>query len=47
MYLMADCAFTEFPTSSSGGAKAAIPNRPGITPMIPPPTPVLAGIPDV
>ena len=28
MYLMAACAFTEFPASSNGGAKAAIPNTP-------------------
>ena len=38
MYLMAACAFTEFPASSNGGAKAAIPNTPGRQPITPPPT---------
>ena len=33
MYLMAACAFTEFPASSNGGAKAAIPNTPGRQPI--------------
>ncbi len=36
MYLMAACAFTEFPASSNGGAKAAIPNTPGRQPITPP-----------
>ena len=46
IYLMASCAFTELPASSKGGAKAEIPITPGITPITPPPTPVLAGIPE-
>ena len=44
---MAFCALTEFPASSSGGEKAAMPITPGTTPSTPPPTPVLAGTPEV
>ena len=47
IYFIAFCAFTEFPALSSGGAKAAMPISPGTTPIMPPPTPVLAGTPDV
>ena len=47
MYRIANCALTELPDSSSGGANAAIPNCPGSMPIMPPPTPVLAGIPAV
>ena len=44
IYLIANCAFTELPELSNGGAKAEIPNCPGMIHMTPPPTPVLAGI---
>ena len=37
----------ELPELSNGGAKAEIPKCPGMIPMTPPPTPVLAGIPEV
>ena len=47
IYLIANCAFTELPELSNGGAKAEIPKCPGMIPMTPPPTPVLAGIPEV
>ena len=47
MYLMAFCARTELPDPSSFGEKAAMPITPGSTPTIPPPTPVLAGMPEV
>ena len=46
MNLMAACALTEHLLLSNGGAKAAIPSIPGRTPIIPPLTPVFAGIPD-
>ena len=36
---------TLFPFSSSGGEKKPIPKRPGTTAMMPPPTPLFAGIP--
>ncbi len=45
MYERACCALTLFPAVSRGGAKAAIPITPGITPIIPPPTPLFAGTP--
>ena len=44
---MASCALTELPAASIGGEKAAIPKMPGSTPMIPPPTPDLAGMPQL
>ena len=44
MNLIADWAFTEFPASSRGGAKADTPMTPGNTAITPPPTPLLAGI---
>src|SRR5262245_19352925 len=42
---MARCARTLLPDSSSGGETTAIPNLPGDTAMLPPPTPLLAGRP--
>jgi hypothetical protein len=45
MAVIARCAFTLLPASSSGGAMTAMPNLPGDTAMIPPPTPLLAGRP--
>jgi len=42
---MAFCARTLLPAESSGGEITAIPNFPGETAMIPPPTPLLAGRP--
>jgi hypothetical protein len=45
MSAMALCARTLLPAASSGGEKAAIPNFPGETAMIAPPTPLLAGRP--
>ena len=36
---------TLLPCSSSGGAKVARPACPGSAPMMPPPTPLLAGMP--
>src|SRR5688500_2089156 len=39
------CALTLLPAASSGGAMTAIPNLPGATAMMPPPTPLLAGSP--
>ena len=47
MYFIANCAFTELPELSKGGAKAEMPKCPGMIPITPPPTPVLAGIPEV
>ena len=40
MNLIADWAFTEFPASSRGGAKADTPMTPGNTAITPPPTPL-------
>src|SRR5215203_2246916 len=45
MSAMAFCARTLLPASSSGGETTAIPNFPGDTAMMPPPTPLLAGSP--
>ena len=45
MSAIAFCAFTLFPALSRGGEMTAIPNLPGETAMIPPPTPLLAGSP--
>src|SRR6185312_6734192 len=42
---IARCPRTLLPASSSGGEKVAIPNWPGTTAMMPPPTPLLAGTP--
>ena len=46
MSAMARCARTLLPASSSGGETTAMPNLPGETAMIPPPTPLLAGRPE-
>src|SRR5262245_20389774 len=43
--VMAFCARTLLPASSSGGEMTAMPNLPGDTAMIPPPTPLFAGSP--
>src|SRR6185369_8676673 len=43
--VIAFCERTLFPAASSGGENAAMPNLPGDTAMIPPPTPLLAGRP--
>src|SRR5262249_33310713 len=45
MSVMTFCALTLLPASSSGGETTAMPNLPGETAMIPPPTPLLAGRP--
>ena len=45
MSAIARCARTLLPASSSGGEMTAMPNLPGDTAMIPPPTPLLAGRP--
>ena len=45
MSAMAFCALTLLPASSSGGAMTAMPNLPGETAMMPPPTPLFAGRP--
>ena len=45
MSAIAFCAFTLSPALSSGGEITAIPNFPGETAMIPPPTPLFAGSP--
>src|SRR5262245_33454004 len=45
MSVIARCARTLLPASSSGGETTAMPNLPGETAMIPPPTPLLAGSP--
>ena len=42
MSAIARCARTLFPASSSGGDTTAMPNLPGDTAMMPPPTPLLA-----
>ena len=42
---MVFCALALLPASSSGGDTTAIPNFPGETAMIPPPTPLFAGSP--
>ncbi len=42
---IAFCARTLLPASSSGGETTAIPNLPGETPMMPPPTPLFPGRP--
>ena len=41
------CALTLLPAASSGGEITAMPNLPGDTAMMPPPTPLLAGRPVV
>src|SRR5687767_9251819 len=43
--VIARCARTLLPASSSGGDTMAMPNFPGDTAMMPPPTPLLAGSP--
>ena len=45
MSAIARCALTLLPASSSGGETTAMPNLPGDTAMMPPPTPLLAGRP--
>ena len=45
MSAMAFWAFTLLPASSRGGEMTAIPNLPGETAMMPPPTPLLPGSP--
>ena len=45
MSVIAFCARTLLPASSSGGETTAMPNLPGATAMMPPPTPLLAGRP--
>ena len=45
MSAIARCARTLLPASSSGGDTTAMPNLPGDTAMMPPPTPLLAGRP--
>src|SRR5689334_16919170 len=45
MSRMAFWARTLLPASSSGGEMTAMPNLPGATAMMPPPTPLLAGSP--
>ena len=45
MSAIARCARTLLPASSSGGETTAMPNLPGETAMMPPPTPLLAGSP--
>ena len=42
---IARCARMLLPASSSGGETTAMPNLPGETAMMPPPTPLLAGSP--
>jgi hypothetical protein len=41
--VIARCARTLLPASSSGGDTTAMPNFPGETAMMPPPTPLFAG----
>ena len=43
--VIARCARTLLPASSSGGDTTAMPNLPGDTAMMPPPTPLFAGRP--
>jgi hypothetical protein len=45
MSAIARCARMLLPASSSGGETTAMPNLPGDTAMMPPPTPLLAGSP--
>ena len=45
MSAIAFCAFTLLPAVSSGGEMTAMPNLPGETARMPPPTPLLAGRP--
>src|SRR5215471_4451025 len=45
MSVIAFCARTLFPASSSGGEMTAMPNFPGETAIMPPPTPLLPGSP--
>ena len=45
MSVIALCARTLLPASSSGGEITAIPNLPGETAMMPPPTPLFPGSP--
>jgi len=45
MSAIAFCALTLLPASSRGGEITAIPNLPGETAMIPPPTLLFAGRP--
>src|SRR5579872_6110154 len=45
MSAIAFCARTLLPASSSGGETTAMPNLPGETAMIPPPTPLFPGRP--
>src|SRR4051812_16027490 len=45
MSVIARCARTLLPASSSGGETTAMPNLPGDTAMMPPPTPLFAGRP--
>ena len=45
MSAIAFCERTLLPAASSGGEKAAMPNLPGDTAMMPPPTPLFAGRP--
>ena len=45
MSAIARCARTLLPASSSGGETTAMPNLPGDTAMMPPPTPLFAGSP--
>src|SRR6188508_2594529 len=45
MSVIAFCARTLLPASSSGGDTTAMPNLPGETAMRPPPTPLLPGSP--